>query len=261
MRDALEFISSIDYLRLSGALALVAAAVLISRWQRLQLEGQILAAMVRGFVQLIAIGYALELIFSASSPLFILLVVGVMTTVAGLTSARRAAGVPQARRVALLSIATGVGLTLGLLVLLRVFSFTANNIIPIAGMIVGNSMTACSLVMARVRDEITTHRTLVEAALVFGADSRQAVAIHLQRALTVGMTPIVDSTKTVGLISLPGAMTGMILAGAAPLEAVQLQIIVMYMLLGAAAFTSLAAGFLTYRRYFTGADLLTLPAS
>jgi len=72
------------------------------------------------------------------------------------------------------------------------------------------------------------------------------------------MTPMVDGTKTVGLISLPGAMTGMILAGASPLEAVQLQIIVMYMLIGAAAFAGLSATFLTYRQFFTAAHQLRL---
>jgi putative ABC transport system permease protein len=80
----------------------------------------------------------------------------------------------------------------------------------------------------------------------------------LRRALTTGMTPIVDNTKTVGLIFLPGAMTGMILAGAPPLEAVQLQIIVMYMLVGAAAFSGLTATFLAYRQFFTRAYQLVL---
>jgi putative ABC transport system permease protein len=69
-------------------------------------------------------------------------------------------------------------------------------------------------------------------------------------ALQSGMMPIIDSTKTVGLIQLPGAMTGMILAGALPLEAVQLQMIVMYMLIGAAAFTGLGAAFFSYRQFF-----------
>ena len=73
-----------------------------------------------------------------------------------------------------------------------------------------------------------------------------------------GMTPIVDNTKTVGLISLPGAMTGMILAGASPLEAVQLQIIVMYMLIGANAFSGLTAAYLTYQQFFTKAHQLVL---
>jgi len=70
------------------------------------------------------------------------------------------------------------------------------------------------------------------------------------------MIPHIDTTKTTGLIKLPGAMTGMILAGASPLEAVQLQLIVMYMLVGAVTFTGLIAAYLTYRAYFTGAHQL-----
>jgi putative ABC transport system permease protein len=73
-----------------------------------------------------------------------------------------------------------------------------------------------------------------------------------------GMTPIVDNTKTVGLISLLGTMTGMILAGAPALEAVQVQIIVMYMLIGAAAVSGLTAAYLTYRQFFTRVHQLVL---
>ena len=93
-----------------------------------------------------------------------------------------------------------------------------------------------------------------------GATQRQAAAAQLRRALTTGLTPIVENTKTVGLISLPGAMTGMILSGASPLEAVQLGIIVMYILGGEAAFSGLTATFLTYRQFFTRADQLVPPA-
>ncbi|MBV7336686.1 ABC transporter permease [Chloroflexi bacterium TSY] len=126
-------------------------------------------------------------------------------------------------------------------------------------MVIGNSMTVCSLVMGRLRDEVNARRAEIEASLALGATSRQAAMPHLRRALENGMTPIVDNTKTVGIIQLPGAMTGMILAGASPLEAVQLQLIVMYMLIGAAAFTGLAATFLIYRQFFTSRHQLVLP--
>jgi putative ABC transport system permease protein len=161
--------------------------------------------------------------------------------------------------VALLSISIGAALTLGLLVSLQVFSFTAQQIIPIAGMVIGNSMNVCSLVMRRIRDEVNGRQLEIETALALGATQRQAADPYLKTALHSGMVPIVDSTKTVGLIQLPGAMTGMILAGASPLEAVQLQMIVMYMLIGAAAFTGLAATFLTYRQFFTRSHQLVLP--
>ena len=246
--------------RILAALALVFLAAIISRWQKLDLEKDILMASVRAFVQLIAIGYALTLIFAIDSPPAILSLLAVMTLIAGYTAGKRGRGVPHSGRVALLSIGFGAALTLGLLVGLGVFEFTAQQIIPIAGMVIGNSMNVCSLVMGRVRDEINGRAPEIEAALALGATGRKAAHPYLRTALHAGMTPMVDSTKTVGLIQLPGAMTGMILAGASPLEAVQLQIIVMYMLIGAAAFTGLAAVWLTYHQFFTANQQLVLPS-
>ncbi len=236
--------------RVLASLFLVLMAALISRWQHLDLEKQMLVAVVRAFIQLTLIGYALTYIFDIDNPLAILLILSIMTLIAGYTSGNRAAGVPHARPVALLSISMGVFLTLGLLVALRVFSFTPQQIIPIAGIVIGNSMNVCSLVMRRIKDEVNGRRLEIETALALGATRRQASDPYLKMALQSGMMPIIDSTKTVGLIQLPGAMTGMILAGALPLEAVQLQMIVMYMLIGAAAFTGLGAAFLSYRQFF-----------
>lgn len=244
--------------RIAGALVLVALALGVSYWQKVDLEKDMLVAVGRAFVQLIAIGYALDLIFNNEGILWILLVVMIMILVAGYTAGQRGSLVPNSRRIATLAISIGAILTLGLLILLDVFPFEPRFIIPIAGMIVGNSMTVTGLVMARLRDDLKLQRPQIEAALALGATRQQAVHLQLRRALATGMTPIVDSTKTVGLISLPGAMTGMILAGAPPLEAVQLQIIVMYMLIGAAAFSGLSAVFLTYQQFFTKAHQLIL---
>jgi putative ABC transport system permease protein len=230
----------------------------ISRWQKIGLEKDMLVAVVRAFIQLIAIGYALNLIFAAEGPFWILLVVGVMIAIAGYTAGQRGHGVPQSKRVAIISVSIGAVLTLGVLVGLQVFPFEPRFIIPIAGMIVGNSMVVTGLVMSRLRDDVKLQRPQIEAALALGATRRQATNNQLRRALATGLTPIVDNTKTVGLISLPGAMTGMILAGASPLEAVQLQIIVMYMLIGAAAFGGLTAAFLSYRQFFTKAHQLVM---
>ncbi len=253
-------IESLGWLpRIAGALFLVFVAMGISRRQKLALERDMLVAVTRAFVQLIAIGYALNLIFASKSPFWILLVVLIMISIAGYTAGQRGKGVPRSPIVATVSILTGAVLTLGLLVLLNVFPFEPRYVIPIAGMVVGNSMTVTGLVMLRLRDDIKTYKPQIEAALALGATKQQAGRQQLRRALGTGMTPIVDSTKTVGLISLPGAMTGMILAGASPLEAVQLQIIVMYMLIGAAAFSGLTAAFLTYGQFFSPAHQLVLP--
>ncbi|MDM8529442.1 iron export ABC transporter permease subunit FetB [Anaerolineales bacterium HSG24] len=242
--------------RILGALVLVGVAMGLSRWQRVELEKEMLIAVGRAFIQLIAIGYALDLIFSSAHPLWIGLVVAIMVTIAGYTAGQRGRQIPHSQLIATSAVAVSALVVLSSLILLQVFPFEPRYIIPIAGMVIGNSMTAAGLTMARLRDDIRSQQDKIEAALALGATQRQAGQIYLRRALRMGMTPIVDNTKTVGLISLPGAMTGMILAGASPLEAVQLQIIVMYMLIGAAAFSSLTATFLTYRQFFSRAHQL-----
>jgi putative ABC transport system permease protein len=247
--------------RVLASLALVILAALISRWQTLDLEKQMVVAIIRAFIQLTLIGYALNFIFDLDTPWAILLIMSVMITIAGYTSGNRGQGVPQAKGVATFSIGLGAALTLGLLVGLGVFKFTAQQIIPISGMVIGNSMNVCSLVMRRVRDEVNGRRLEIETMLALGATRRQAADPYLKTALQSGMMPIIDSTKTVGLIQLPGAMTGMILAGASPLEAVQLQMIVMYMLIGTAAFTGLSAAFLSYRQFFNSLHQLVVPES
>lgn len=244
--------------RIGGALLLVCLAAGISRWQRVGLEKDMFIAIFRAFVQLIAIGFALDLIFTTENPIWIVFFVIIMITVAGYTAGQRARQIPHSKKVAWSAVSVGAILTLGLLIIFRVFPFEAQYIIPISGMVVGNSMVVTGLVMSRLLDDIKMQRAQIEASLALGATSRQAIAGQLRRALRTGMTPIVDNTKTVGLISLPGAMTGMILAGASPLEAVQLQIIVMYMLVGAAAFSGLTAVFLTYPRFFTKVHQLNI---
>jgi putative ABC transport system permease protein len=247
-------LSGLDALpRVLAALVLVIVAAGIAWWQKVDLEREIGIATVRAFVQLIAIGYLLEAVFGTTNPLFIVLILVVMTTIAGYTAGQRGAGVPNARIVAWVAIAAGTLTTLGLLVALRVFRFEARLIIPIGGMVIGNSMTTCGLVLARLREEIKNTRMQIEAALALGATPRQSVAAQLRRVLKSGLLPVIDSTKIVGIIQLPGTMTGMILGGASPLAAVQTQVIVLYMLLGAAAFSALATALFGYRGFFSAA--------
>jgi putative ABC transport system permease protein len=237
--------------RVGLALALVLLAAIISRWQKADLEKDLLVATVRAFVQLIAIGFALELIFEQDSPLWTLLVLVIMMTIASRVTGRRTSYLPHSFWLAFSAIGIGTVSTTGVLVVLGVFEFVPDDMIPIGGMIIGNSMTTASLVMTRLSDDLTEQHNQIESMLALGATSRQSSLVQFRKALRSAMIPIIDTTKTVGLIKLPGAMTGMILAGASPLEAVQLQIIVMYMLVGANSFTGLSAAYLTYRQFFT----------
>ncbi|GAB4574512.1 MAG: iron export ABC transporter permease subunit FetB [Anaerolineae bacterium] len=248
-----------EFARVGLAMVFVVVAGVVSRWQHADLEKDLFWATVRSFVQLIAIGYVLELVFAQKNPLWTLLILGVMLATAARTTARRAAHMPGAQTIALTSIGIGSALTLGVLLGLGVFRFTPQDVIPIGGMIIGNAMTTAALVMTRLSGDLINERDLIEAMLALSATGRQASLRQFRAALRSAMLPIIDTTKTVGLIKLPGAMTGMILAGATPLEAIRLQLIVMYMLVGANTFTGIIAAYLTYRQFFSADHRLELP--
>ena len=238
-------------------LGLVAVAVALSFYERLGLEREIGVAVVRSFVQLAAMGYAIEYIFGLESVGAVALLLAGMVLFAAWTSARRAKGVPRAFVVVALAVGAAAVATLGLLLVLRVVPATARYLIPLGGMVVGNSMNAASLTLLRIREDLAAQRQKVEAALALGATSRQAVSPILKTALRGALVPLVDSTKTTGIIFLPGAMVGMIIAGADPLEAVKLQIVVLYMLLGSVSIAAILVGLLSYRSFFTARHQLT----
>jgi putative ABC transport system permease protein len=208
-------------------LGLVAVAVALSLYEGLGLEGDIGVAVVRSFAQLAAIGYVIQYVFGLESLWAVALLLAGMVLFAAWTSARRVRGVPRAFLVAALAIGAAALATLGLLLALRVVPGTARYLVPLGGMVVGNSMNAASLTMGRIRDDVAGQRPKVEAALALGATSRQAVAPILRTALQHALIPLIDATKVTGIIFLPGAMVGMIIAGADPLEAVRLQVVVL----------------------------------
>jgi putative ABC transport system permease protein len=232
-------------------LGLVAVAFALSLYERLDLEREIAVAVLCSFVQLVAIGYVINFIFGLESIGAVALLLAGMVLFAAWTSARRAEDVPRAFGVVALAVGVAAVATLGLLLALGVIRPTARYLIPLGGMVIGNSMNASSLTLTRIRDDLREQRPKVEAALALGATSRQAVSPILKTALQRALIPLIDATKTTGIIFLPGAMVGMIIAGADPLEAVRLQIVVLYMLLGSVSIAAILVGTLSYRSFFT----------
>ncbi len=233
------------------ALGLVAVAVALSLYERLDLEKDIAVAVVRSFAQLTAIGFVINRVFGLDNVGYVALLLAGMVLFAGWTSSRRAEGVLRALPIATLAIAVAAAATLGMLLLLQIVPLTARYLIPLGGMVIGNSMYTASLVLLRIRDDVGEQRLKVEAALALGATSRQAVSPLLKTSLRSAMIPLIDSTKTAGIIFLPGAMAGMIIGGADPLEAVRLQMVVLYMLLGSVSIAAILVGVLSSRSFFT----------
>jgi putative ABC transport system permease protein len=245
-----RFEAPVGFGEVALALLLVAVALAVSRWRQVGLESDLAVATVRSFVQLLAVGYALDFVFGGHGG-FTVVVLGVMVATAALTSAGRAEGVPHARPIAVAAITVAAVATLGLLLALGIVPLASRVVVPLGSMIISSAMNTTSLVMSRLRHDLAFNRREVEARLALGQPSRQAARPWQRVALRTGMLPTVDQTKVVGLVALPGAMTGMILAGASPLAAIRLQLLVMYMLLGGNAFAALVSGELTLRRLFT----------
>ncbi len=254
--SALHNYAQISYPQLAVALVLMAITLVLSRIERLGLEKDLLVATLRSFIQLMAVGYVLQAIFSANQWYWVLLTLAVMTAVAGHTAAERSKEIPQARWIAILSVGIGGLGTLGIIMGLGLINTSPWYVIPIAGMILGNSMNGAALAMNRVSSEIKLRHAQIEAALSLGATSRQAVDPALKAAAKAAMIPNINSMMTVGIVSLPGMMTGQIIAGQAPTEAVRYQIVVLYMITAAVTMASLAAALWSYRQFFTKAHQL-----
>ena len=242
--------------QVAAALALVAVAVAISGWQRAGLERDIGIAVVRSFVQLTAIGYVIKLIFDEGNLGFVGALLAVMVLFGAITARTRARRVPAAFWPLLAALAVAGAATLGLVLALGVFQARARYLVPVGGMVIGNAMTAAAVALNRLGDEVADAASRIEATLALGATATQAVRPVLRRSLRSAMIPLVDSTKTTGLIFFPGTMVGMLLGGAAPVDAVRLQLILLYVLLGSVALGALVSVLLAYRNFFTPAHQL-----
>ncbi len=239
-----------------ATLALVAIAAAVSFWRKAELEEDIGIAVVRSFIQLTAIGYVINFIFDQDSLWFVFGLIAVMVLFGAFTAQRRAKRVPHAFWPLLLALGLAGAVTLGLVVALGVFKAQPRYLVPVGGMVVGNSMTAAAVALNRLGDEVKTHAREIEATLALGATSTLAAAPIVRRSLRSGMITLVDSTKTTGLIFFPGTMVGMLLAGADPTDAVRLQLILLWTLLGSVALAGLIAITLAYRNFFTPAHQL-----
>ena len=243
----------------AASLVLVALAAAVSFWRRAELERDIGIAVVRSMLQLVAIGYVINAIFEADSLLLAFGLITVMVVFGAIQARQRAKRVPGAFWPLLIALALAGAVTLGLVVALGVFKAQPRYLVPVGGMVVGNSMTAAAVALNRLGDEIADRGREIEAALALGATATEAAGPSVRRSLRSGMIALVDSTKTTGLIFFPGTMVGMLLAGADPTDAVRLQLILLYALLGSVAIAGLVATTLAYRNFFTPAQQLREP--
>ena len=248
---------------LIGAVAaglLVLVAVGVSWWAGLRLERDLLIAAVRAAAQLALLGLVLVAILTPGQPLALSwLWVAVMIVFAGWTVHRRVPHVPWLMLLSMGAFAASAAVTLGVLFGAGVFPVDSTTLVPLAGLMIGNSMTATVLVARRITAELKDKRMEVEARLALGQPSAEAARPYLREALRTALIPQIETTKAVGIVFLPGMMVGLLLAGVTPLDAVQAQLVIMYLVLGSVAVTTSVIALGMRRILFNSAHQLRLP--
>lgn len=242
----------------SGLLVLVAIG--ISWWAGLGLGRDLLSASLRAAVQLALLGIILAAMIAPGQPLALSwLWVAVMIFFAGWTVHRRVPGVPWLWVLSMGAFAASAVVTLGVLFGAGVFPVEGRTIVPLAGLMIGNSMTATVLLTRRIMAEFKDKRLEIEARLALGQPSSRAAGPYIREALRTALVPQIETTKAVGIVFLPGMMVGLLLAGVTPLDAVQAQLVIMYLVLGSVAVTTSVIALGLRRILFTPAHQLRLP--
>lgn len=232
------------------ALILVLIALFVSRKEKLGLEKDIVWSVSRAIVQLIVVGYVLKYIFDLNNAWLTVLMVLFICVNAALNARKRSKNIGNAFVLSFIAIASSTTLTLVILVLSGAIEFMPMQVIPISGMIAGNAMVAVGLCYSNLNQRFADNRQKVQEMLSLGASVKTASGTLVRESIRAAMIPTVDAAKTVGLVSLPGMMSGLIFAGIDPVKAIKYQIMVTFMLLGTASISTIIAGYLACRRFF-----------
>ncbi len=247
------------YFQVLMAALLAVLAFVLTIIKAIPVEKEIAFGSVRSFIQLVAVGYALEFIFNSESIWLVILSLAVMITVAAYTSGKRAEHFSNGFLIALISLSSGSLITLGLMLVLRIITPEARYIIPLGGMIISNAMNAAAITFNRIGSDMKANKLAIETSLSLGKNWKTASRQFYRESVKAGMITILNFMKTVGIVALPGAMTGMILAGISPLEAVLIQIIVAYMLVSAVTIAAIISAELSVRKFFNAAEQFVDP--
>lgn len=244
----------IDLPHLALSAVLVLAAGLVSIALRLGIEKKLAIASLRTVVQLLLVGYVLGWVFALRQPFVVLALLTLMIAAASRAavgrSTRRYRGVHLVSFVtlALTSLATTLATT-ELIIDVSPW-WRPQYLVPLLGMVLGNALNGISLCLDDLLASLADQRAKVEAELALGASRWEAARDPLRQAIRRGLIPMINSMTVVGIVSLPGMMTGQILEGADPSSAVRYQIVMMFMLAGATALGCMLLALVTYRRLF-----------
>jgi putative ABC transport system permease protein len=252
---------SISYTQLALAALFIVINIGLSVALNLGLGKSLLIASLRMVGQLLLVGYILQWVFTLRNPILIICVAFAMTIMAGISSVNR-----TRRRFASIYWSNFVSLLCGSFL---VTGFTVSGIIqvnpwydpqyliPLLGMILGNALTGTSLALERFMEDLTNRREQIEALLTLGATRWEAAHQPMREALRIGMIPTINSMMVMGLVSLPGMMTGQILAGASPVDAIRYQIVIIFAQASGTAIATIGVVMLAFLALFNQKHQMT----
>lgn len=253
----------LTYSDIALASSLILIVIILSWRLRLQLTKTLSIAAVRTVVQLSFIGLILAWIFAREQWYEVLLILTIITLIAGSAAKNRVKRHYKGLLIdTLLSVsASGILVTaIAIVMILNVQPwYTPQFVIPILGLILGNSLTAISLTSNQLIEAFHAQQGRIEMMLSLSAKPFEAVHEPIRAAIINGMTPTLNSMLVVGIVSLPGMMTGQILAGADPTQAVRYQIVTMFLICVSSTLGCTISALLIYRRFFNKHKQLIIP--
>lgn len=256
----MEGLIQLDSMDLALALGMMAIVIGLSAWQRLGLELSLAIATGRTVLQLLVVGYILAFIFALDNPWAVLAVLAVMLTIAAVVARNRISKkIPQVLPLVWGSILVSTALTLSytnLLVIQPARWYEPQYLIPLAGIVLGNAMNGAAIAGERLVSTINSSHLEIETHLSLGATVGQAVAQYRKDAIKAGLIPTLNQMMVVGIVTLPGIITGQLLSGVEPLDAASYQILIMFMLAFANLVTTLLVTQGLCRQFFNQAAQL-----
>lgn len=244
----------ISYLQLLLALAFILSSAVLSLIYKLGLEKDLLIGGLRAAIQLTALGYILNILFSIDMFIAVMAVFLFMvffaTTIIKKQVGAQIIGFFGSTLLSNIIAYSFVSIFVTAFIIEAKPWWKAQYFLPLGGMVIGNSMTALSLCLERYFDEFKTKKSLIEMMTSLGATKAEASHFIFKKALKTGMIPSINSLMGVGVVFIPGMMSGQVLAGVNPIEAVKYQIVVMFMIVASTAISCFLALKLVEKKMF-----------
>ena len=258
MNTAIE----LDYIDLALALGMIGITIALSLWHNLGLEKQLAIGAGRSLLQLSVVGYLLDLVFVLNNWLAVVAIIMIMLSIAAITARNRIdRKIPGILPLVWLSLLSSTALTVGYMIVVIIQPanwYEPQYLIPLAGMVLGNGMNGAALAGDRLLTGIKQHRLEIETYLSLGATPKQAIFNYQKQAIRTGLIPILNNMMVVGLVSLPGMLTGQVIAGNNPLNAASYQILILFAIVAANFIATLLVTETLYRKFFNSSMQLNI---